>query len=561
MTTHYPLTRRRFIKTVAIGTGSLAVAGSLTGCSPAQFRHGVASGDPLQDRAVIWTRASAHNPNEAVLVRWVVATDKRCKRIVGAGTELTDASRDFTVKLDVTGLKAGTTYYYQFFTSSDASPIGRMRTLPSGSVSAFSMAVLSCSNYPAGYFHVYEEVAKREDIDAVLHLGDYIYEYAADGYASEDAANLGRSVVPEYEIISLTDYRQRHAQYRADKALQAAHQQHSFICVWDDHEITNDTWRDGAENHNDGEGDWEVRKANAIQAYYEWMPVREPEDGYRERLYRRFQIGDLLDLHMLDTRVIGRDQQLDYANYIDPTSGAFNALQFQADLANPNRTLLGYEQLGWLQQGLAASSATWQVLGQQVLMGRMNIPAPLVTFQISFDQYAQLVQLAQTNPAALTAKQQAILAAPSIPYNLDAWDGYFVERETLLETARATDSNLVVLAGDTHNAWANNLQTLSGTSVGVELATASVTSPGLEGYFPDQNPDVLAGVITQLIDGLQYANLQHRGYMVVHFSHQQCRADWQFVSTIKSLDYALLSNYQRAMKTLPGAGNRTLVDA
>lgn len=560
MVIHSPFTRRRFIKTVAIGTGSLAMASTLSGCAPAQFLHGVASGDPLQDRVVIWTRVSAYTPRDAVLVRWVVATDSRCKRIVGAGTELTDSSRDFTVKLDVTGLEPGTTYYYQFFTSSDASPIGRLRPLPTGSVAAFNMAVLSCSNYPAGYFHVYNEVAKRNDVDAVLHLGDYIYEYAAGGYASADAAALGRTVVPENEIVSLSDYRQRHAQYRSDTALQAAHRQHSFICVWDDHEISNDAWRNGAENHDEGEGSWEIRKANAIQAYYEWMPVREPEDGFRERLYRRFTVGDLLDLHMLDTRVIGRDQQLDYANYIDPLTGAFNTTQFQADIANPNRTLLGYEQLSWLQQGLASSNATWQVLGQQVLMGRMNIPAPLVTFQVTFDQYAQLVQLAQTNPEALTPQQQAILAAPAIPYNLDAWDGYFVERETVLETARATDSNLVVLAGDTHNAWANNLKTLSGHSVGIELATSSVSSPGLEDYFPEQNPDILAGVITQLIENLHYANLQHRGYLVAHFTQQHCQAEWHFVSDVKTQDYHMLTPYQRSLKSYPGAANRTLIE-
>lgn len=553
-------TRRRFIKTVAIGTGSLAVTSTLTGCSPARFLQGVASGDPLSDRAVIWTRVTPHNPNDSVLVRWVVATDRHCRHIVGSGTELTDASRDFTVKLDVTRLQPGSSYYYQFFTGSDASPIGRLRSLPEGPVSAYKLAVLSCANYPAGYFHVYGEIAKRNDIDAVLHLGDYLYEYAIDGYASEDAESLGRTVQPTHEILTLSDYRQRYAQYRSDKSLQAAHRQHSFICVWDDHEVSNDAWRDGAENHNDGEGDWEIRKANAIQAYYEWMPVREPENGDRERLYRRFQIGDLLDLHMLDTRVIGRDQQLDYSNYIDPVSGVFNGAQFQAELADPNRTLLGFEQLAWLQQGLVTSSATWQVLGQQVLMGRMNIPAPLVTFQVTFDEYAQLVLLAQTNPGALTPQQQAVLAAPSIPYNLDAWDGYFIERETLLETARATNSNLVVLAGDTHNAWANNLTTLSGHAVGVELATASVSSPGLEEYFPDQNPDALANVITQLIDGLQYANLQHRGYLEVQFTHEQCQASWHFVNTIKSLDYALLETYAQSLKTLPGPTNRTLLD-
>ena len=560
MSNTHLFTRRRFIKTVAIGTGGLALAGSLTGCAPAHFLHGVASGDPLTDRVVIWTRVTPNNPRQQVPVQWLVATDRHCRNIVGGGTELTDASRDFTVKLDVTGLRPGTTYYYQFFTGSDASPVGRMRSLPEVSPAAFSMAVISCSNYPAGYFHVYGEIAKRDDIDAVLHLGDYIYEYSVGGYASEDAAAMGRTVIPENELLSLSDYRLRYAQYRGDASLQAAHRKHSFICVWDDHEFANNAWREGAENHNPGEGDWDVRRANAMQAYYEWVPVREPEDHDRERLYRSFKIGDLLDLYMLDTRIIGRDQQLDYANYIDPTSGAFDSTRFQADLTDPNRTLMGAEQLAWLQQNLATSNATWQVLGQQILMGRMNLPAPLVTFAVSFDEYAQIVQLAQTNPGALTPEQQAVLAAPSIPYNLDAWDGYFVERETVLQTARATDSNLVVLAGDTHNAWANNLKTLSGDSAGVEFAVSSVSSPGLEGYFPDQNPDLLAAVVTQLVGDLQYTDLQHRGYMVVTFEQEACRSDWVFVNTVKEMNYQVLAGYGRSLKMLPGSGNRVLVN-
>lgn len=553
------MTRRSFIKTVAIGTGAIAVSGHLTGCAPARFLHGVASGDPLQDRAVIWTRVTPVRAQEQqVAVAWVVATDAGCQHRVGSGVEKTDATRDFTIKLDVTGLSPGQVYYYRFFANGAESPVGRLRTLPEGDVSAFRMAVLSCSNYPAGYFHVYGEVAARTDIDAVLHLGDYIYEYGADGYATEDAAALGRVPQPATEMLTLADYRARHAQYRTDANLQKAHCNHSFICVWDDHEITNDTWREGAENHDASEGDFSQRKAWAIQAYYEWLPVREPEDGYRERLYRTFRVGNLLDLHMLDTRVIGRDQQLDYANYFTAT-GAFDTARFQADMADPNRTLLGFEQRGWLQQQLATSSATWQVLGQQVLMGRMNLPAPLVTFQVTFAQYQQLAMLAQTNPGALTPQQWAVLQAPSVPYNLDAWDGYFVERETVLETARALDKNLVVLAGDTHNAWANDLKTLNGTAVGVEFATSSVSSPGLEKVFPDQDPNVLAAGVVQLVDGLQYADLQHRGYLVMHFAQEECRGEWRFIDTVKAVEYQTLDAFAQEMRTLPGEGNRVLL--
>lgn len=259
--------------------------------------------------------------------------------------------------------------------------------------------------------------------------------------------------------------------------------------------------------------------------------------------------------------MVGRDEQLNYANYINSTTGAFEAARFQADLTSPTRTLLGMEQRDWLQQKMATSTTTWQVWGQQILAGRMLLPAPIVTQQISVAAYAQLAQVAQTNPGALTPQQLQILQAPSIPYNLDAWDGYFVEREILFETARTLNKNLVVLAGDTHNAWANNLTTLDGTAVGIELATASVTSPGLETYFADQDPDVLAAGVTQLIPGLQYADLKNRGYLLVHFNTQECRAQWRFVSTVKQKNYTELSIAAKTLRTLPGAANRKLLAA
>ena len=192
-------------------------------------------------------------------------------------------------------------------------------------------------------------------------------------------------------------------------------------------------------------------------------------------------------------------------------------------------------------------------------MGRMNLPAPLVTFQVTFAQYQQLAMLAQTNPGALTPQQWAVLQAPSVPYNLDAWDGYFVERETVLETARALDKNLVVLAGDTHNAWANDLKTLNGTAVGVEFATSSVSSPGLEKVFPDHDPNVLAAGVVQLVDGLQYANLQHRGYLVMHFAQEECRGEWRFIDTVKAVEYQTLDAFAQEMRSLPGEGNRVLL--
>jgi alkaline phosphatase D len=258
-----------------------------------------------------------------------------------------------------------------------------------------------------------------------------------------------------------------------------------MIAVWDDHEIANDTWATGAENHQSAtEGSFAARKAAALQAYHEWMPTRNAQP---DLIYRSFNFGNLLALHMLDTRVVGRDEHLPTTPASSPPA-VLTLPVSPPPWAHPTRQLMGGTQTQWLQQQMAASTATWQVLGQQVLMGRMNIPAPILveTIQpgagVTVSQYAAIVAKAQTAPATLTAAEKAILAQPSIPYNLDAWDGYQAARETVLGTARSLGKNLVVLSGDTHNAWANELADMGGNAVGVEFATSSVSSPGFEEY-------------------------------------------------------------------------------
>ncbi|ATE60511.1 alkaline phosphatase D family protein [Thauera sinica] len=554
--------RRAFIRTVGLGmlaASPLARASGRGGasCADEVFAHGVASGDPLVDRVILWTRVSPRRPGR-LPVFWEVAADRSFHRPLRSGRSFASAGSDYTVKVDVDGLRPGTRYFYRFRVDGRVSPVGCTRTLPVGAVAQVRLAVLSCSNYPAGYFHVYAELAKMNDVHAAVHLGDYIYEYGRGGYASEDAAALRREVEPAGELLALEDYRRRYAQYRSDPDLQAVHAAMPFICVWDDHEVANDTWREGAENHDDAsEGDFFARRAAALQAYHEWLPTRLPDAERPERIYRSFAFGDLLDLHMLDTRVIGRDRQLGYANYMD--ASGFDAARFAADLADPSRSLMGFEQLQWLQNELAASSATWSVLGQQVLMGRMNVPAPLVLGQVSFSAYSALVAKAQTAPQTLTPQEQAILAQPAIPYNLDAWDGYAAERELVLGTALSLDKNLVVLAGDTHNAWASDLLTHTGIPVGVEFATPGVTSPGLEAYFPAENPAAVAAGLTQIVGPLKYANTGDRGFMLVTATPDACRADWRYVSSVKRRRY---SNFAGpGWLTQPGAGNRRLLPA
>ena len=554
--------RRNFLRHISLGTVAASTSVGLAACGgngadvSIRFAHGVASGDPLSDRVILWTRIDT-DATQDIEVSWFVAEDSKFSNVVQSGTVSTGAASDYTVKVDASGLLPNRRYYYRFQCAGIASPAGRTKTLATGNLAQVKLAVFSCSNYPAGYFNVYAEAAKLEDLDAALHLGDYIYEYARDGYASGEAASLGRVSDPANEIITLTDYRRRYAQYRSDADLQAIHASIPFITVWDDHELANDAWRDGADNHDPAtEGLFLARKQMAIQAYYEWMPIRPPEPSRRERIYRSFDFGNLLSLHMLDTRMIGRDKQLDYSSYVG-AGGTLDAAGFMLDVSNPGRQLMGSAQTAWLQQQMSSSKATWQVLGQQVLMARMNIPAPLVLGAVSFSAYTALLAKAQRTPAELTVAEQQILAQPAIPYNLDAWDGYQAARETVLGMAKALDKNLVVLAGDTHNAWASDLQDRNGQAVGVELGVASVTSPGFEAVFPGEDPRAVAAGLVQVIGPLQYAETGSRGFMILVVTPSETRAEYRYVSTVKSRTYSALPG--KVLRTLPGAGKRTIL--
>ncbi len=551
-------TRRRIIKGFAASSLLPLLGGNLLGCSDgddsfepgvaAQFLHGVASGDPLENRVIIWTRATPATPG-LVRLRWEVATDMAFSDVITSGEGSTSADVDYTAKVDVEGLTPGSVYYYRFFVGDVQSPTGRTRTLPVGSVSAVSFAVVSCSNYPAGFFNIYRELANA-DVDAVLHLGDYIYEYAQDGYASERAEEFGRLSEPATEIVSLGDYRTRYGQYRGDIDLQAAHGAHPFIVVWDDHEIANDAWRDGAENHQpETEGSFEERVSAALQAWYEWMPIRPPE-GDREIIYRQFQYGDLVDLLMLDTRLVGRDQQLGYDLFT--TDGRIDVAAARAALADSNRTLLGETQNGWLKDRLTNSTAQWQALGQQVLMGRYELPSPIIealdpsapNLEAGTAAVLQSVAAKITPVEERTAEQQALLDT-TVPYNTDAWDGYGFNQDDLMNHASSVNARLVTLAGDTHNAWASQLTDSMGNPVGVEFGTASVSSPGLEAFLGLEAATLFEGPIVTLIDGLEYANLRDRGYLLVDFTPETVTGRWRFVANIDSTTYTLLDDRAR----------------
>ena len=570
------LTRRELIQKSLAGFGALSLPVALTACGDdnettaenalkVQFLHGVASGDPLHDRIILWTRLTPNDNAARLEVVWEIASDEAFKQLVNTGKVQTNAAQDFTVKVDADRLQAGTEYYYRFRFGNTVSAVGQTKTLPQRS-DQVKFAVCSCSNYPAGYFHVYKEMAQENNLDVIIHLGDYIYEYGQGGYATDDAKQLGRTFAADNdkEIIKLDDYRKRYALYRTDADLQVAHQRYPFIVIWDDHELSNDTWEAGADNHQEGEGSFIERQIAALKAYFEWMPIRPVAENDHLNIYRQFDFGGLVNLMMLDTRILARHKQLDYADYM--TATGMDVARFMADLSSNSRSLLGVKQLQWLQAQLMQSTAKWNVLGQQVLMSKMFIPQELLLLleQVTSGNATveTLAQIKQKIADLLTLKMRLKAGDPTLsamdkarlstvaPYNLDAWDGYAYEREVVYGTLQQLGKKAVVLAGDTHNAWAASLHThATNHEVGVEFATSSVSSPGIEYYLnvPAAEMVELENAFKLLIDELDYCNLNQRGYLTVTFDHDQVVADWKFVDTVKVREYKIDSTRSHQM--------------
>lgn len=552
-----PSSRRQFVIRLAslatVASSGMALSACMgDGGEPPVFSYGVCSGDPLADRVMLWTHAQVPNSSEDVPLTYEVATDASFATLVSSGSTLASAASGHTAKADATGLAAGKDYFFRFRSGDTVSPVGRTRTLPAAGATSVSLAVFSCSNYPAGYFNVYAEAAKSGAQFAV-HLGDFIYEYGADGYASTDAKALGRVVEPANECLSLADYRKRYAQYRSDPDSKVFSASLPLIAVWDDHEVANDTYKDGAENHTTAtEGSFAARRAAAIQAWHEWMPLRAPDASNLMKVYRSFDFGGLTALHMLDTRVIGRDKQVEFAELLNPATAA----TAQATLASTSRTIMGSTQLQWLQCQLAASKATWQVLGQQVLMARIEFPVSILTHlnpdntspdalaagQKAITDYLTAKGTAAQAPALLTDAQKALLDTklnPKLGYNLDAWDGYPVEREIVLSTAAKLGKKLVVLAGDTHNAWCSRLTLVNGTVVGQEYGTSSVSSPGFEEYLAALPPAQTKQIFEGVVNDLRYADTSRRGFLLMNFTPTEAKGTFCFVSTVKSRTYTV----------------------
>jgi alkaline phosphatase D len=440
------------------------------------FYHGVASGDPLSDRVILWTRVTTDSAS--VDVNWQIATDTNMINVVNSGTVSTDASKDFTVKVDATGLQPFTWYYYEFEAYGKYSVRGRTRTLPVGNVDSLRFAIVSCQQYTDGYYNAYAKITERNDLFAVIHLGDYIYEYGG--------GTAPRAHDPANEIITLSDYRMRHSQYRLDEDLMRTHQQYPFFAVWDDHETANNSWMNGAENHDAGEGNWIDRKAYGIQAYYEWMPLRMPDQQDTQRIYRKFRIGDLMELYMMDTRLQGREEQNGHDT-------------------DPNRTLLGQQQLNWFLNSMDTSTAQWQVMGQQVMFAPLAINSPFGT---------------------------------SYP-NDDQWDGYPAERDKIIDSVLANNiDNFVVLTGDIHTSWGNDIPTATydpatgAGSAGVEFVATSITSQGAS--FLGPLAQLGNGVIQASNPHMKYINLTDHGYVLLDVNQTRTQGEWWYVDQISS---------------------------
>ena len=557
--------------TVLFFTAALAVLG-FASCGDSggdvRFEHGVASGDPLSDRVILWTRVTPPGPRETVEVTVEVATDAEFASPAGSPVAaVAAAERDYTVKVDFGGLEAGTVYYYRFRAGGATSPVGRTKTLPQGDVSSVRLAVFSCADYSSGYFNVYAH-GKDADVDAVVHLGDYIYEYDTEGLSLDNSGEVVRSLPADNDVeaVTLDDYRRRYAVYRSDSGLQGLHAAHPFIAIWDDHEVADNSYKNGAYNHEEEEGDFEARKTAALQAYYEWMPIRENPTG-REVAYRSFSFGNLVSLHMLETRLLARDKQLDYVSYF--TQDGVDIPRLKTDMLS--QTLLGKTQLDWLLGQLAGSAATWQVMGQQTLMGKMSLPAELLVHlnNPSLQLFSDILQLTEIKGRMLQedsslTQEERDRVNTALPYNLDAWDGYPREREAIFGAVLKEDKNLVVLSGDTHNGWANNLRDAEGNQVGVEFAGPSVTSGGIEALLGLPDAAAAAGfsqAVETLIEDLLYSNVNDRGYMVVTFTPQEARSEWIYVDTVSEPEFGVKDSASKILKVLPGAKNRKLLPA
>ncbi|HVZ68847.1 MAG TPA: alkaline phosphatase D family protein [Rhizomicrobium sp.] len=582
---------------LALSEAQAALAGHVT------FEHGVASGDPLQDRVVLWTRVTpAETDPGEIAVHWEVAEDADFRTIAARGKTTTNANRDFTVKVDAAGLKPAQNYFYRFRVGIVFSPVGRTRTLPDGSVKDVVLAFTCCALYPGGFFNAYDDIAKLERVDAVVELGDYYYEYGAnpDDYGMSIGAKLGRVPEPPHEIVTLTDYRTRHSLYKRDKDLQAAHARAPWICVWDDHETANDSWAGGAENHDEKtEGPWIGREQAALKAYYEWMPIREPVPGRAfESINRSFQFGDLATLIMVESRLVARSRQLEYDTPGDIPLTVYNSNdpdtrkpvtdptivtkvweaakagkelpspyvlgpdvpKLNAILNDPERLMLGPRQEEWLRLEIEKSVAAkrpWQILGNQVVMGRTV--APNLYRALGKEKVQQILANLPEGPFRKRVVTGIELFSYDIPFDPDGWDGYPAARERVYDAIKASNGNVVVVSGDSHAFWVNDLHDAKGERVAAEFGVSSVTSPSVGDFMPNLN---LGQVFMDQNKEVVFCDQNRKGYTLVTITPDQVTGELIAVEHLsKPYKRGVLATYRVTPADGPGVGKIEKVQA
>lgn len=524
---------------ISLSRRSLLTAASLTalpnaswaqGLSRGVFSHGVASGDPLQDRVIIWTRFV---PSGDGRIAWEVAEDEEFARVTRRGWAQARINNDFCVKVDVVGLEPGRRYFYRFLSGTEASPTGLTRTAPAGAVDSFTVGLTSCSNFGFGYFHAFGHLAARDDVDVVLHVGDYIYEIRRGAYPAPDETVSGRIIDPTQDTVTLSDYYQRYATYHTDPDLLELRRLKPIYAVWDDHEIANDAWREGAGAHNpQTQGPYLDRVAAADKAFHDWLPIRRAGPGYRQ--YRSFDWGDLARVLMLDARFIGRDRQIDFRafyNRLNEAGANAQALleQFRREeLDNPARSLLGAAQEQWINAQLDESKQrghTWQVFGQQVILGEQRFGRGLERL---------LPASASRGSQEWIARNQR-LAELGLSWNQDGWAGYGAARARFLENCAARTNNALVLAGDSHNCFVSNVPAATpGRLAAIEFAGGSITSPGFEHTMSAAQPGEREAMFREANPTLAYCDIGRRGYGALRLTREGCASEWVAVGDITS---------------------------
>jgi len=523
------LDRRSLFRSGILAAGLAALPAAASASGLRGFTHGVASGEPGAAQVLIWTRFISDSDTT---LRYEVSESVDFAKVASGGETRATPARDGCVKPIASGLEPDRWYYFRFIAPDGSmSEIGRTRTLPAQDTARFRLAVVGCSNFGFGWFNAYAHIAEADETDLVIHTGDYIYEYGAGTYPTAEQAISGRTFNPQTEIVALADYRLRYATYRSDPDLQRLHQLFPMIAIPDDHEGANDSYRDGAENHDPAtEGLWEARKRAAMQAYREWMPISDEP-------YAEYDLGNLGAIFRLETRLIGRDKPFDLAEVVkktgsdpDKLTAALTAFR-DGEWRDAGRSLMGQTQEEWLYADLKKSRSAgkvWQVLAQQVVMSSMTLSLP-----VTEDMMAALPDYVRERLRAALATSEA-----GVPFNMDAWDGYPAARERLLSAAQEAEANLLVLAGDSHNAWASNLDN-QGTAAGIEFAGHSVSSPGAEAYLPWIKPQDLAALQVAANPQLQWADTSQRGYMAVELTPTRATTDYHFLQGVKSRGVAL----------------------